>query len=143
MNLRRLYDSIESNAEELVIKEKSIQDGTFMKAPNGKTSNLTESQWLQVRTKNFINWFGDWINHPEEASKVLDKNGEPLIVYHGSRKGEFECFDPSKGNPCSSGALYFSNSLEFAKKFSGSEGHNYEVYLRINNPLRDGFNVVS
>ena len=62
-----------------------------------------------------------------------------MTVYHGSRKGEFDCFDPSKGNPCSSGALYFSNSLEFAKKFSGSKGHNYEVYLRITNPLRDGF----
>ena len=61
MNLKRLYDSIESDAEELVIKERSIQEGTFMKAPNGKNSNLTERQWLQVRTKNFINWFGDWV----------------------------------------------------------------------------------
>lgn len=65
------------------IKEKAIADGTFMKAPNGKPTNLTERQWLQVRTKNFINWFGDWINDPANASKVVDENGEPLVVYHG------------------------------------------------------------
>ena len=66
------------------IKDKAIADGTFMKAPNGNPTNLTERQWLQVRTKNFINWFGDWINNPSEASKVVDENGEPLVVYHGS-----------------------------------------------------------
>ena len=31
-----------------------------MKAPNGKPTNLTERQWLQVRTKAFKDWFGDW-----------------------------------------------------------------------------------
>lgn len=74
------------------IKEKAIADGTFMKAPNGNPTNLTERQWLQVRTKNFINWFGDWINNPSEASKVVDKNGEPLVVYHGTSK-EFNTFN--------------------------------------------------
>lgn len=28
------------------IKQRAIADGTFMKAPNGKKSNLTEKQWL-------------------------------------------------------------------------------------------------
>lgn len=42
------------------IKEQSIANGTFMKAPNGNPTNLTERQWLQVRTKAFKEWFGDW-----------------------------------------------------------------------------------
>lgn len=42
------------------IKDKAIANGTFMKAPNGNPSNLTERQWLQVRTKAFKDWFGDW-----------------------------------------------------------------------------------
>ena len=42
------------------IKQDAINDGTFMKAPNGKLTNLTEKQWLQVRTKAFKDWFGDW-----------------------------------------------------------------------------------
>ena len=65
------------------IKKKAIADGTFMKAPNGKDSNLNEQQWLQVRTKAFKNWFGDWENDPANASKVVDENGEPLVVYTG------------------------------------------------------------
>jgi len=55
-----------------------------MKAPNGNPTNLTERQWLQVRTKAFKDWFGDWINNPQNASKVVDENSEPLVVYHGS-----------------------------------------------------------
>lgn len=67
------------------IKAKAIADGTFMKAPNGNPTNLNERQWLQVRTKAFKNWFGDWENNPSEASKVVDENGEPLVVYHGTK----------------------------------------------------------
>ena len=52
-------------------------------APNGKPSNLTPEQYRLVRTPEFISWFGDWINSPETASKVIDENGEPLVVYRG------------------------------------------------------------
>ncbi len=31
-----------------------------MKAPNGEKTNLTEAQWVSVRTTNFKKWFGDW-----------------------------------------------------------------------------------
>lgn len=51
-------------------------------APNGKKSNLTERQYAQVRTKAFKDWFGDWENDPKNASKVVDENGEPLVVWH-------------------------------------------------------------
>ena len=66
-------------------------DGTMKKgyhlAPNGKPSNLTEEQWLWVRTPNFKKWFGDWEtlaiineieNMPANAIKLhesLDKAG--------------------------------------------------------------------
>ena len=55
-------------------------------APNGKPSNLTAEQYKLVRTPEFKKWFGDWENDPKNASKVVDENGEPLVVYHGSRK---------------------------------------------------------
>lgn len=77
------------------IKDKAIADGTFMKAPNGNPTNLNERQWLQVRTKDFINWFGDWINNPNEASKVVDENGEPLVVYHHT-DSNISIFDKNK-----------------------------------------------
>ena len=65
------------------IHASAIVMGNFMKAPNGKDTNLTEEQWLMVRTKNFKRWFGDWENDPENASKVVDENGEPKVVFHG------------------------------------------------------------
>lgn len=80
-----LEDKIYS-PEVSAIKKKAIANGTFMKAPNGENSKLTESQWLQVRTKAFKNWFGDWENNPKDASKAIDENGEPLVVYHGTPK---------------------------------------------------------
>ena len=79
-----------STAEEADAQYKEIESkykGTdqWMKAPNGKPTNLTERQWVQVRTPAFKAWFGDWENDPQNASKVVDENGEPKVVYHGSR----------------------------------------------------------
>ena len=75
-NALRLYDAVPS--EELAeIKERAISDGTFMKAPNGRPTNLTEKQWLQVRTPAFKEWFGDW----ELANKLrMINNLAPLTV---------------------------------------------------------------
>ena len=50
----------EVKSEEEKIIERAKADGTYMKAPNGKKSNLNEKQWVQVRTKAFKKWFGDW-----------------------------------------------------------------------------------
>lgn len=78
--------------EKASIRKKAVADGTFMKAPNGANTNLTEDQWLSVRTEAFKNWFGDWEKDPQNASKVVDENGEPRVVYHGTY-GDFTVFD--------------------------------------------------
>ena len=81
--------------EKEAIKKEAVAAGTFMKAPNGKETNLTEDQWLSVRTEAFKNWFGDWEKDPQNASKVVDENGEPRVVYHGTY-GDFTVFDKAK-----------------------------------------------
>ena len=63
-------------------------------ALNGKPSNLTAEQYNLVRTKAFKDWFGDWENDPENASKVVDENGEPLVCYHFTPT-KFYSFDKS------------------------------------------------
>ena len=85
-------------------------------APNGKVSNLTEKQYAQVRTKAFKNWFGDWENDPANASKVIDENGEPLVVYHGS-KSIFTVFDSSK----SESRQYLSQQIKPTNFFSSDK----------------------
>ena len=42
------------------VKSKYRGTPLWMKAPNGKPTNLTEEQWVRVRTPNFKRWFGDW-----------------------------------------------------------------------------------
>ena len=64
-------------------------------APNGKPSNLNTEQYNIVRTPEFKNWFGDWQTDPENASKVVDENGEPLVTYHGSA-ADFDVFSKEK-----------------------------------------------
>ena len=91
----KMFSVAKLTPEERSIKESAIANGTFMKAPNGNPTNLTEKQWLQVRTKAFKDWFGDWENDPANASKVVDENGEPKVVYHGTAI-EFSEFDFGK-----------------------------------------------
>ena len=42
--------------EESAIIEKAKEDGTYLKAPNGKDTKLTPKQWAQVRTNAFKEW---------------------------------------------------------------------------------------
>ena len=56
------------NAERKEIEDKAKADGTWLKAPNGKDTNLSPEQWVTVRTKAFKEWFGDW----ELAAKIVD-----------------------------------------------------------------------
>jgi hypothetical protein len=84
-------------------------------APNGKPSNLTPEQYKLVRTPEFKAWFGDWENYPENASKVVDENGEPLVVYHGTNS-DFTVFEKSTRGAFGKG-FYFTQDLKEAKGY--------------------------
>ena len=45
---------------EKVAELEAKENGTYLKAPNGKTFKLSPKQWVQVRTSRFKEWFGDW-----------------------------------------------------------------------------------
>lgn len=45
-------------------------------------------QRRQTTTPEFKRWFGDWEAAPDQASKVVDDQGEPLVVYRGLYGGE-------------------------------------------------------
>lgn len=88
-------------------------DVRVLLAPNGKPSNLSPEQYELVRTPAFKKWFGDWENDPENASKVVDANGEPLVVYHGSDKMDtINIFKSSKGHEFN---FFSADSLESAR----------------------------
>lgn len=116
--------------EEQAIIARSKAEGSYMKAPNGQATNLDEKQWAQVRTRAFREWFGDWENCPDEASKVRDANGEPLVVYHGSRENFYE-FKRWTDGLINSGH-FFSPDRKNASEYGGNI---YDVYLNLRNPL--------
>jgi len=91
---------------------------TWMKAPNGKPTNLTERQWLQVRTPEFKAWFGDWENDPKNASKAVDENSEPLVTYHGTI-GDFNEFNSGEGV-----AIWVSDSVSVADRYAHARSHD-------------------
>jgi hypothetical protein len=85
----------EVKSEEKEIIEKAKADGTYMKAPNGKKSNLNEKQWVQVRTKAFKKWFGDW-----KKSARIEKlrKSESITATGNEYKGKYELNNKSADN---------------------------------------------
>jgi len=78
----------------------------------------------QTQTPEFKRWFGD--------SKVVDADGKPLVVYHGSRFGGFSVFVRSAG-----GFIYTTPNADYASRFSGASDGSavYPVYVSIKKPL--------
>lgn len=127
---------VEFTPEERTIIKMAKTDGSYMKAPNGKHTNLNEKQWAQVRTKAFKTWFGDWENNPNEASKVVDENGEPMVVRHRT-PNEFNEFSKEKiGSSTDYGA--FGMGFYFSPSDFGAWNYGYnmiEAFLNLRNPL--------
>lgn len=77
----------------------------------------------------FQNWFA--------GSKVVDKQGRPLVVYHGAAT-EFHTFDPAKTRFAQDkGAFFFTSSDGTASAYADEQedGRVMEVYLALKNPL--------
>lgn len=83
----------------------------------------------QTQTAAFRRWFGD--------SKVVDENGEPRVVYHGTKR-DFDTFDmtaEANGGFWPSGALgAFFSPKDWAAEIYGPKIK--PVYLKIENPYR-------
>lgn len=134
------YTVMERSASPLTAEEQSIlararDAGNDLLAPNGQPTRLTEKQWAQARTKAFLAWFGDWFHDPANASKTLDENGEPIVLYHG---GSFDIRrSPSvfDGVPHVDG-IFFSDSTELAKSYQAYQGGGITTaWLNLKNPF--------
>lgn len=98
------------------LKLMHLNTALWLKAPNGQPSLLNEQQWLQVRTSQFKQWFGDWENDPANSSQVLDCNGEPLIVYHGTPPNHYEFSEFSVNDE----GIFFAEHEYVAKRYSSN-----------------------
>lgn len=121
-------DNVEQRLQNILDNAPRNSEGKLL-APNDEPSNLPEHLYAIVRTKEFKDWFGDWQNDPENASKVVDKNGEPRIVYHGSDQYGFDVFDPSHSDDKRS--LFASGSKYIASTYIKHGPKDHSVVNRL------------
>lgn len=101
-------------------------------------------------TKQDIENFKNWKSSNKDktnVSKVVDKNGEPLIVYHGTRTSdgiEKEGFNSNmsgKGNRgANQGYFYFSNNYENAE-YTGVKNEEIEPLIDLITSVYDMFDT--
>jgi len=86
MTPEQMRDAIEKTqeAQDGGYEQATIEiDGVERPTRNSNGQPLAQTE---EGLRNFYAWFGD--------SKVVDAEGRPLVVYHGTRSGEIEAFDP-------------------------------------------------
>lgn len=109
----------------------------------GYGSTQFEIAW-DIYSKNFKNWFGDWENW--EWSKVVDENGNPLVVYHGWQNyhTEFKKDYVWSNFWQDSQWFFFTDSKQSAEDYANNTSYGLprenpwvvmDVYLSLKNPL--------
>ena len=131
-------------------KEQWAMARVYSSVMGGKASKVDAKELKMemggiLNNPNFKEWFGD--------SKVVDENGNPLVVYHGTTK-DFDVYDKYAKKNTVGGtqrdALFFSNKPNHASEYA-IPSYKYDeveyvdkqyygsnimpIYLKINNPL--------
>lgn len=102
-----------------------------------------------VDSQAFKDWFGDWTSDRANHSQVVDDQGRPLIVYHGTGTNieEFLPEFTGQGNDQYGSGFYFTTDRETAEGYTtrtlndqskpgGTDNPNViPAYLNIRNPL--------
>lgn len=86
----------------------------------------------QTETPEFQKWF--------KGSKVVNEDGSPKVMYHGTSSYGFDSFDTYGGRYGLMGmGSYFTDNAEVAEGYTkngrGSNPGVYEVYLSVKNPI--------
>jgi len=140
------YETYEDVFGKIASGEVAARDGSGVGAkigPGGLSGASEDSRFSregavkQTDTPEFKAWFGD--------SKVVDENGDPLVVYHGTQS-DLNVFDDvyrgvSSGDSGWFGeGFYFTDSPELASQYAyaagdGTEGSNIiPAYVALKNP---------
>ncbi|MFH2060068.1 MAG: hypothetical protein ABIJ59_14355 [Pseudomonadota bacterium] len=121
------------------IKSKSQLTDVWERAHAKVSKPTIKYQLKQTESPEFKKWFGN--------SKVVDENGKPLVVYHGSPE-KFNVF--SYENVGAQGTtegygFYFTPDKNIAKGYAEKrgEGKLFEIYLKIENPASNEKRTIS
>lgn len=120
------------DAENPVYKGETINiDGKERTVYNSNGERIAQSE---PALRNFYKWFGD--------SKVVDKQGRPLVVYHGSDVSGIEVFD-NQANQTKQRQIgaekgfFFTDSKKVAERFRTTEQRKAESKYYAENTIRE------
>lgn len=89
-----------------------------------------------VQSQQFKRWFGDWQNDPQNASKVVNADGTPKVVYHQTN-ADFTIFDTKhEGAGTRDSDTPFGIFMKSSNKNIGLNGNKQmALYADIKKPL--------
>jgi len=99
-------------------------------SPRSGVAAVPLGETLLTGVDSFVRRPFDRVN-PDTVSKVVDANGEPLVVYHGT-DGDFTVFDPDEARQNADiPGFYFAKSRAEAEEYGGKV---LPAFLNIRNP---------
>lgn len=135
-----LYEDgiIPKEARDLLVREDELNFENVGKPLDKQVRFSTKN--AVTESQQFKRWFGDWQNNPAKASKVVNEDGTPKVMYHGTSNGGFHIFNTYGGNFGLFGiGSYFTDNLDVAQSYTqkgkGNNPQVYSVYLNIRNPI--------
>ena len=135
-----LYEDgiIPKEARDLLVREDELNFENVGKPLDKQVRSSMKN--AVTESQQFKRWFGDWQNNPAKASKVVNEDGTPKVMYHGTSNGGFHIFNTYGGNFGLFGiGSYFTDNLDVAQSYTqkgkGNNPQVYSVYLNIRNPI--------
>lgn len=100
-----------------------VNDFLFQAGKDDKTAGESFRD-KQTASPEFKKWFGDWQGDPKNASKVVDTDGKPLVMYHFTANPWGDSIP--RMNAGRGGAIFLSTDP--AKSMAGAEAAGREMH---------------
>ena len=115
----------------------TVSDNSVPQQAAEVKGNVRYSARNQTESKEFKRWFGDWQNDPANASKVVNEDGTPKVLYHQT-SADFTIFEPRhEGAGTRDQDTPFGIFMKSSDRNIGVKGEKQmALYARIVNPLR-------
>ena len=148
-NVEKSYDSgkllLEESAKEDRKREiQNTQNGSGGGRANFMVSGERDAEYMDAVEKGDEEKAGRMVREAARRAmpetKVVDENGEPKVVLHGTPDSSFYEFDDERiGSNTDAGWLgrgfyFYGNNPEYARQYAGGTGRVLHVYLDISNP---------
>ncbi len=127
-----LYEDgiIPKEARDLLVREDELNYENSGK-PLDKQVRFSMKNAVE-ESQQFKRWFGDWQNNPAKASKVVNADGTPKVMYRGGNE-TFNIFDrkKSKYSNLYGRGFYFTDSESHARQYGDARAY----YLDVKHPV--------